>query len=66
MADTKVLSNQKTILSNQTTIVKNQKAILANQSAIARNQKTILANRLRMNEQACFCIMMNLLLLLRD
>jgi hypothetical protein len=45
MADAKVLSNQKTILSNQATIVKNQKAILANQATIVKNQKTILANQ---------------------
>jgi len=45
MADAKVLSNQKTILSNQATIVKNQKAILANQTTIVKNQKTILANQ---------------------
>jgi hypothetical protein len=45
MSDGKVLSNQKTILANQSTIVKNQKAILANQSVIRKNQATILANQ---------------------
>ncbi len=45
MADAKVLSNQKTILSNQATIVRNQKAILSNQGAIVKNQKTIIANQ---------------------
>ncbi len=45
MADAKVLSNQKTILTNQATIVKNQKAILSNQSTIVKNQKTLLANQ---------------------
>ena len=39
MADAKVLSNQKTILANQSTIVKNQKRILANQNSHREESK---------------------------
>jgi hypothetical protein len=66
MADAKILSNQKTILSNQGTIVKNQKAILANQSAIVKNQKTILANQgvIKKNQSALDEILKNQKLIL--
>jgi hypothetical protein len=66
MADAKVLSNQKTILSNQATIVKNQKAILANQVAIVKNQKTILGNQgvIKTNQSALDEILKNQKLIL--
>ena len=66
MADAKVLSNQKTILSNQSTIVKNQKAILSNQIAIVKNQKTILANQgaIKKNQSALDEILKNQKLIL--
>jgi hypothetical protein len=61
MADAKVLSNQKTILSNQSTIVKNQKAILSNQQTIVKNQKTILSNQgaIKKNQSALSEILKN-------
>jgi hypothetical protein len=65
MAD-KVLSNQKTIIGNQSTIVKNQKAILSNQSTLAKNQKTILANQgvIKKNQSALTEILKNQKLIL--
>jgi hypothetical protein len=66
MPDAKVLSNQKTILSNQATIIKNQKGILANQSAIVKNQKTILANQgvIKKNQSSLSEILQNQKLIL--
>jgi hypothetical protein len=66
MADAKVLSNQKAILSNQTTIVKNQKAILSNQNTIVKNQKVILANQnvIKKNQSALEEILKNQKLIL--
>ena len=65
MAD-QVLSNQKTIIANQSTIVKNQKAILANQSTITKNQKAILANQgvIKKNQSALNEILKNQKLIL--
>jgi hypothetical protein len=61
MADAKVLSNQKTILNNQSTIVKNQKRILANQQTIVKNQKMIYANQgvIKKNQSALTEILKN-------
>lgn len=61
MSDAKVLSNQKTILANQSTIVKNQKAILTNQTTIRKNQATILANQaaIKKNQSALNEILSN-------
>jgi hypothetical protein len=66
MADAKILSNQKTILSNQATIVRNQKAILSNQGAIVKNQKTIIANQgvIKKNQAALEEILKNQKLIL--
>jgi hypothetical protein len=61
MSDAKVLSNQKTILANQSTIVKNQKRILANQHTIVKNQKLIFANQgvIKKNQSALTEILQN-------
>jgi hypothetical protein len=61
MADAKILSNQKTILTNQATIVKNQKTILANQHTIVKNQKLIFANQgtIKKNQAALTEILKN-------
>jgi hypothetical protein len=45
VAGNEVVSNQKRILTNQSTITRNQKTILANQASIKQNQKNILANQ---------------------
>lgn len=41
MSESKIVSNQKTILENQATIVANQKAILQNQDTIKSNQSLL-------------------------
>jgi hypothetical protein len=61
MAGNEVVTNQKSILGNQSSITKNQKTILANQANIVKNQKAILANQnvIKKNQSALNEILKN-------